>query len=212
MERMVQNGEVQYKTTKGSQRASVSTDDGFSIYQLSLWWADSDESRPTDSQVTFQYSYTQSLEDWKNTVEYSGNFLSTCKRNCDGSVTKTYVVSNAGTVDPINTDVILLAQPTSIAFTDALPAYKYIGSPPASIDGPSKQIPSVCSQSLEDLQAQLNKWVDEWDVPTYTGCNLAPTVIETTENETHDFMIRHGGCNLRGIKAKFNIPSNVDLS
>ena len=121
-------------------------------------------------------------------------------------------MSNAGTVDPINTDVILLAQPTSIAFIDALPAYKYIGSPPVSVDGPSKQIDSVCSQSLEDLQAQLNKWVDEWDVPIFTGCNLASTVIETAESETHDFMIRHGGCRLNGVKAKFVVPNNVDLS
>ena len=62
------------------------------------------------------------------------------------------------------------------------------------------------------MQAQLNKWVDEWDVPIFTGCNLASTVIETAESETHDFMIRHGGCRLNGVKAKFVIPSNVDLS
>ena len=119
MKNLLSNGQIQYKTTSGSQRASVPIENGFSIYQLALWWSDTgSETRPTDSQVTFEYSYTQSLEDWQNTVEYSGNFLSTCKRNCDGTVTKTYVVSNGGNVEPINTDLILLAQPTDIAFTD----------------------------------------------------------------------------------------------
>ena len=62
------------------------------------------------------------------------------------------------------------------------------------------------------MQAQFNKWVDEWDVPTFTGCNLASTVIETAESDTHDFMIRYGGCGDRGIKARFDIPGTVDLS
>ena len=62
------------------------------------------------------------------------------------------------------------------------------------------------------MQAQFNKWVDEWDVPTFTDCNLASTVIETAESDTHDFMIRYGGCGDRGIKARFDIPGTVDLS
>ena len=105
----VASGQVQYKPSRGSLRKSTDMGNGFSIYQLSLWWGASDSARPTQSDTTATYSYTQSIEDWQHTVEFCGNYRSTCQLNTDGTVTKTYVVTNDANHAPMWTDMILFA-------------------------------------------------------------------------------------------------------
>ena len=62
MQDMVDNDQLSYRTSQGSNRAITDLQNGFSIYSLAFWWGDG--TRPTDSQATYKYSYTQTIAEW----------------------------------------------------------------------------------------------------------------------------------------------------
>ena len=69
----------------------------------------------------------------------------------------------------------MFAQPTGSTFSTDLPSGGWASG---VISGPSDRT-GYCPLSMEDLQAQFNKWIDDYDVRQVSGCSLYYANVET---------------------------------